>query len=274
MARDIQLNSEEWCDLVFEGKNKSYGAYELRRNSPKRHLIAFIIVTIATFLAYLIPYFVRLISPAKEKEVMLEVTTLSDITMDTPEQKKEPEVIHVETPPPPLKSTIKFTPPVIKADEKVNDQDEIKSQEELAQSKLSISVADVKGTDEINGKDIAELRENQQIANEEVEEKVFEVAEQAPAFPGGQAELMKWIQKELKYPSTAAESGIQGRVIIQFIVDKTGNIRDVKVVRTVDPDLDKEAIRVVKAMPRWIPGKQSGEAVSVRFTLPIYFKLK
>ncbi|MDD6211009.1 MAG: energy transducer TonB [Bacteroidales bacterium] len=274
MARDIQLNSPEWCDLVFEGKNKAYGAYELRQSSPKRHFWAFIIVAACTLLAYLIPYFIRLVTPEKDREMMVEVTTLSDIKMDMPEQKEEPKALQLEPPPPPLKSTIKFTPPVIKADEKVRDQDEMKSQAELTESKVSISVADVKGTDEVNGKDIAELRENQQIANEAAEEKIFEVAEQAPSFPGGQEALLKWIQKELRYPAAAAESGVQGRVIIQFVVGKSGDIRDVKVARSVDPDLDREALRVVKGMPKWIPGMQSGEAVSVRFTLPVYFKLQ
>ena len=104
-------------------------------------------------------------------------------------------------------------------------------------------------------------------------EEVFQVVENLPEYPGGMNELMKFLQQEVKYPKEAQEKGLQGRVIVQFIVKKDGSIIEPKVVKPVDPLLDAEAVRVVSAMPKWNPGKQRGQAVNVRFTLPISFRL-
>ena len=106
------------------------------------------------------------------------------------------------------------------------------------------------------------------------ENDIFEVVEQNPSFPGGEAELMKWLHKNLKYPPVAQENGIQGKVYIQFVVNKDGSIVDPKIIRSADTSLDKEAMRVVQAMPKWTPGRQRGKAVRVRFTLPVTFRLQ
>lgn len=106
------------------------------------------------------------------------------------------------------------------------------------------------------------------------ENDIFEVVEQNPAFPGGEKALMDWLHKNLKYPPVAQENGIQGRVLVQFVVNKDGSIVDPKVIRAVDASLDKEAMRVVQAMPKWTPGRQRGKAVRVRFTLPVTFRLQ
>lgn len=176
-------------------------------------------------------------------------------------------------PPPALKSSIKFTAPVIKKDEEVHEDNEIKSQEDLNATKVSISIADVKGNDEANGKDIADLKQVVTQAAPEPE-KVFDMVEQMPTFPGGQQELMAYLGKNIKYPTIAQENGTQGRVIIQFVVERDGSITDVRVARGVDPYLDKEAVRVVKSMPKWLPGKQNGKAVRVKFTVPVMFRLQ
>lgn len=273
MAKDINVNSVEWCDLIFEGKNKDYGAYELRKYSPRRHLTAYVVIIGCVVLAMVLPAFVRFLKPVKAQEKMVTVTELSDLKMDLPEVKEENKIVAVNVPPPPtLKTTIKFTAPVIKKDEEVREEDEIKTQDEVNQAKAAISVADVKGNDEENGKDIADLEDHKLIVASE--DEVFQVVEQAPEYPGGMAALMKWIGKEIKYPSIAQEMNIEGRVIVQFVIGRDGSVRDVQVLRTVDPTLDKEAVRVVKAMRKWIPGRQRGEPVSVRFTLPITFKLQ
>ena len=104
--------------------------------------------------------------------------------------------------------------------------------------------------------------------------KVFDVVEQMPSFPGGQAALFQWLSSNLKYPVVAEDNGVQGRVIVTFVVERDGSITDVKVVKSVDPSLDKEAVRLVKSMPKWIPGKQKGEAVRVKYTVPVTFRLK
>ncbi len=105
------------------------------------------------------------------------------------------------------------------------------------------------------------------------EGQIFEVVEQNPSFPGGEKALMDYLYKNLKYPAVAQDNGIQGRVLVQFVVNKDGSIVDPKVLRSVDPSLDKEAMRVVTSMPKWTPGKQRGKPVRVRFTLPVTFRL-
>jgi len=109
---------------------------------------------------------------------------------------------------------------------------------------------------------------------EEEDNVVFQVVETMPSFPGGDASLFKFLGDNVKYPVIAQENGIQGRVICQFVVNKDGSIVDVEVVRPVDPSLDKEAIRVIKSMPKWSPGKQRGKSVRVKYTLPVNFKLQ
>ena len=104
--------------------------------------------------------------------------------------------------------------------------------------------------------------------------KVYDVVEQAPEFPGGPQAMMQFIKDNLQYPQIAKENGIQGRVILQFVVDETGKVTDPKVIRSIDPSLDTEAIRLVLSMPRWMPGMQDGKAVAVRYTIPVIFKLE
>ena len=105
------------------------------------------------------------------------------------------------------------------------------------------------------------------------ETKVFDVVEQMPSFPGGQTALFQWLASNIKYPVVAEENGIQGRVIVTFVVERDGSITEVGVVKPVDPSLDKEAVRVTKSMPHWIPGEQKGEPVRVKYTLPVTFRL-
>lgn len=111
-------------------------------------------------------------------------------------------------------------------------------------------------------------------AQEEEEDKIFEIVEEKPIPPGGSNEaLLKWIRTELRYPEVAAENGIQGRVYVQFVVERDGSVSDVKVVRGVDPSLDREALRVVSKMGKWTPGKQRGKPVRSRYSVPITFQL-
>lgn len=113
-----------------------------------------------------------------------------------------------------------------------------------------------------------------EVEEEEVDEQqIFTIVEEQPEFPGGMAECYKWIGKNLQYPTISAENGVQGRVTVNFVVNADGSIVDVKVLRGVDPYLDKEAIRVVSKMPKWKPGKQRGKAVRCSFNLPVRFKL-
>jgi len=275
MGKDVNLNSEEWTDLVFEGKNKKYGAYFLRRTSSKRHIVAFLVVLVFTGAISALPALIEAVKPKNQNLGGIDDSfELADLKQA--EEIPEEDIIKQEMapPPPPLKATIQFTPPVITDDEKVTDEDEMKSQEELKDTKEQISIATVEGSTDKNAVDIADLREHKQIVQEEVVEKPFTSVEQMPQYPGGTAELNKFIASNLRYPTIAAENGIEGRVTLRFVVDKDGNVSDVQVLRGLDSSCDNEAIRVVKSMPKWIPGKQNGRAVPVYFTLPIVFRLQ
>ena len=154
----LDLASSEWCQQIFEGKNQAYGAYRMRANSPKRHTVAMLIVVAIAIVGFTIPTLLKLATP-EQKEVMTEVTTLSKLAEPEIKQEEMKRVEPVAPPPPALKSSIKFTAPVIKKDEEVSEDDEIKSQEELTSTKVAISIADVKGNDEVNGADIADLKQ-------------------------------------------------------------------------------------------------------------------
>ncbi|MDR0940480.1 MAG: energy transducer TonB [Mediterranea sp.] len=267
----IDLASPEWRDLIFVDKNHAYGAYKLREDLPRRYNRAVLLVVVVAAIGFSIPALMRLAAP-KHEEAMTEVTTLSQLEEPEIKQEEMKKVEPVAPPPPALKSSVKFTAPVIKKDEEVHDEDEIKSQDDLTNTKAAISLADVKGNDEENGKDIAELK--QVVTQAEEPDKVFDMVEQMPTYPGGTQALYDWIAKYLKYPTIAAENGTQGRVICQFVVGFDGTIRDVTVVRSLDPYCDKEAVRVIKEMPKWIPGKQNGKPVSVKYTIPVLFRLQ
>lgn len=277
MAKDINLTSEKWIEFVFEGKNKNYGAYTLRKNSPKRHTFAFVSVMIGAVLIIFAAIGISEYNKAREeREAMTQVSELSNIELDKPEVPEENQQQKFEAPPPvELKSTIQFTVPEIKKDEEVPEDREIKTQEEVVKSDVQISIADVKGTNEETGVDIATLQEHKVIVEKEPEvEKVFDIVEQPPSFPGGETAMYEWLNKNINYPVIAQENNIQGLVICQFVVGRNGEIEDVKVARGVDSSLDKEAIRVIKSMPKWIPGRQGGNAVKARFTLPVKFRLQ
>ena len=193
----------EWCELIFKDRNKSYGAYKMRRDLGKRQAAALIIVTVVALVGFTLPRLIRMAMPA-QKEEMVEVTRLS--TLEEPEIKEETmkKVEPIAPPPPALKSTIKFTAPVIRKDEEVNEDDELKSQDELTQTKVQISIADVKGNDELNGKDIADLQEVITQTPEVQKEEPYDMVEQMPQFPGGPAELLKIHRQEseISYHST------------------------------------------------------------------------
>ncbi len=263
----IDLTSLEWRELIFQGKNKEYGAYQMRGESNMRHNRAMLIVAIVAVVGFSLPRLIQMVTP-KQREVNVDVMDMS--RLKPAEVKNDVKKVEKIAPPPELKSSIKFTAPVIKKDEEVKDENVMKSQEDLNKSNTAISIADVKGKD--NGKvDIADVKE---AVTQDVAEKVWDVIEQMPQFPGGDGELMKFLSGNIKYPVIAAENGIEGKVIIGFIVSKTGVISDVQVLRSLDPSCDKEAVRVVRLLPRWIPGKQNGVTVNVKYTLPVAFRLQ
>lgn len=272
----IDLISNAWCDLVFEGKNQAYGAYKLRKGTSKRNLWSIIIVLIAA-VAIFSAIAIKNVIEANQKVAVTTAVELSKIDK-TPKVEKKKAAPKIEQPKvvEKVKSSIKFTAPVIKNDSEVKPEEEMKTQEDLQKTKTTIGAFTVVGNDEIGGEVLKakeEIAQPEPPKNEE-ENKVFDVVEEQPSFPGGQGALMAWLNDNIKYPVVAAENGIQGKVIVQFVVGKNGSISNVKVLRSVDPSLDKEAVRVVSNMPNWTPGKQNGASVNVRFTLPVTFRLQ
>ena len=274
----VDLIDNNWVDLVFEGRNKEYGAYVLRKDTGKRNVKSMLLV-FAVIIAIMAAVAAKVaIENAFPKKVAME----TDVELSKLAQKKEAKVekkapvkVEEQKVVEKVKSSVKFTPPVIKKDSEVKPEEELKSQEDLNKTKTAIGSFDVKGNDEAGGE---VLKAKEVIAQpeppKEEETKVFDVVEVMPSFPGGQAALFEWLSKNIKYPVVAEENGVQGRVIVTFVVERNGSITDVQVVKAVDPSLDKEAVRVVKAMPHWIPGKQNGSAVRVKFTVPVTFRLQ
>lgn len=263
----IDLTSFEWRELVFQGKNKEYGAYTMRSESDKRHNRAMIIVAVVAVVGFSLPKLIEMVKP-KYKETNTEVTQFAKL--EKAEVKNDIKKVEQAPPPPELKSSIKFVAPVIKKDEEVKDEN-MKSQDELSDTKVAISVADVKGSE----KGTVDIVDVKTAVTQEEEEKVYQVIEQMPVFPdGGEAGLLNYINKNIKYPVIAQENGIQGKVILRFVVSKTGMVDKVEIVRSLDPACDKEAIRVVKTLPKFIPGKQNGVNVAVWYTLPVTYRLE
>ena len=276
MSRDVNLNSREWTNLVFEGKNKEYGAYVLRETSSDRHIKALIIVTIVGMALIYLPNLLKSTIPTKPQVVQSTGVVITDLDVknDVPEENqiKKMEVV---PPPPTLKTTIKFTPPVIVKNEDIKKEDLMLTQQGMTDIKAGISVATVVGVEK-GGVDIATIEGHKVVVNTttEPEIKIHDVVQSMPQFPGGEAELMKWLTDNMVYPVVASERNIQGRVVLRFVVTSDGSIGNVEILRSLDPSCDKEAVRVVKKMPKWIAGKQNGNAVHVYYTLPIQFKLK
>lgn len=273
----IDLISNEWADLVFQGRNKVYGAYQLRRGTSKRNIVSMIFVAAVAAVAYLGLAAYNSYQEAQKAKFEAEMeASLLDAKKEAKVEKKTetPKVEQVQKVEK-VKSSIAFTPPVIKKDSEVKPEEEMKTQDELKETKTAIGAFDVKGNDDAGGtvlKAVEEIAAPEPPKHEEEQDKIFEVVEQQPQFPGGS--VNGWLADHIKYPVVAAENGISGRVVVQFVVERDGSVSQVRVVRGVDPSLDKEAQRVISSMPKWIPGKQNGQAVRSRFTVPVTFRLQ
>ena len=273
----IDLIDNGWVDLVFEGKNQAYGAYQLRKNTGIRNLkalavmfAAFIIIAGIVYAKVSIENYIASQNAAIEADV--ELQSLAEKKEIKEEKKDEPEVEKIEIER--VKSSVAFTVPEIKKDDEVKEDQEMKSQDELSETNTAIGAFTVEGNDETAEVKHVEEKIAEPEPVKEEETKVFDVVEQMPSFPGGPSALMQYLSSNIKYPVVAEENGVQGRVVCTFVVEKDGSITDVRVVKSVDPSLDKEAVRVVKSMPKWIPGKQNGSAVRVKYTVPVTFRLQ
>ena len=278
----IDLYDPKWVDLVFAGKNQDYGAYKLRKGTSGRNIKALVILIIAAalvggFLAW------KVIEQknAEQQQAYMEAMQLAQLQKEAKKQEeKKQEQVKPKVEPkkeiPVARETQKFVAPVIKKDELVKESNQMKQMDQL-DAKIAVGTETHEGAKD---RTIEAVRNDIAVATpppapkEEVTQKVFDVVEVMPSFPGGQAALLQYLNSHVKYPVVAQENGIQGRVTISFVVERDGSITDVKVARSVDPSLDKEAARVVGSMPRWTPGKQNGSAVRVKFNVPVVFRLQ
>ena len=274
----IDLIDNGWVDLVFEGKNHAYGAYQLRKNTGVRNLkalitmfvgfaiIAAIVIAKVSFDKYMASRNVAVVTDVE----LTQLAEKKEIKQEKKDDQEDMSKVEVER----VKSSVAFTVPEIKKDNEVKEDQETKSQDELSETNTAIGAFTVEGNDETAEVKHVEEKIAEPEPPKEEETKVFDVVEQMPSFPGGPAALMQYLSSNIKYPVVAEENGVQGRVVCTFVVEKDGSITDVRVVKSVDPSLDKEAMRVVKSMPKWIPGKQNGSAVRVKYTVPVTFRLQ
>ena len=280
----IDLYDPKWVDMVFAGKNKEYGAYQLRKGTSGRNIKSLLILVIAAALVGgFLAWKVIEQKQAEEQQAYMEAMELAKLQKQAEkEKKKKPEKVQpkveMKKEIPVARETQKFTAPVIKKDELVKEENQVKQMDKLDE-KVAVGTENKEGvkdrTIEAVRSDIATVAPPPPPAPKpEVSTKVFDVVEEMPSFPGGQGALMQYLASNIKYPVVAQENGVQGRVIVSFVVERDGSISDVKVARSVDPSLDREAQRVVKSMPRWSPGKQNGSTVRVKYTVPVVFRLQ
>ena len=275
MAEKNGMFVQDWSNVVFEGrnelvfekKNKEYGAYQLRRGYNRTVTVALLIGISAFVFFALLPKIMELLTPSEEDVLKNNTEVAIDLTEPPPIDETEPPP--PPPPPPPVMETVKFVPPVV-TDEEVPDEEIPPPQEKLSETNVSTETQEGTGGDIV----IPDGTGNEVVGAEP--EQVFTIVEQMPSFPGGEEELFKYLSKNINYPAMEKDNGISGTAYVTFVVDKDGKIKDAKIARGVrgGPGCDKEALRVVSNMPDWKAGKQNGRQVSVQFNLPIKFVLK
>ena len=258
MAKE-KINAPDFDDIVFEARNKEYGAYKLRKKYNRTVLISLVIGIIILGTAIITPYLnAKALENSKkraERQVEIKMENL-DIPVD---------VVAPPPPPPPPPADVvqaKYVPPVV--------VDSIKP-EEVSQL-MTADEAQV----EVKDEDVFEVIEavKEEVQEEDVEPEVFVIVEEMPVFPGGPNALLAYLRENAVYPEIAKEKNIQGRVVLQFCITPTGGVSKVNILKSADPELDKEAIRVVNTLPKFNPGKQGGKPVHVWYQAFINFKLQ
>src|ERR1700733_3618192 len=268
LGSKLDIFNQQWIDVVFTGRNKAYGAYELRRDNGRNTrtaliigVIVFVVLISANTIVNIIGGF---IPKAHEK---VKITNV--VLQPPPPDIKKPPPPPPPEPPKPKVDQVKFPPPVVKPDVEVKEKPP--TIEEL-------KVADP-GQKDLKGDKDAQVTIDEPVGTadtkvtEEDPNKIFTSVEQVPEFPGGLDAFGKYLSNHIKYPAVARENNTQGRVIVQFVCEKDGSLTDIKVVRGIGDGCDEEAIRVIKASPKWSPGIQNGRPVRVAYSVPISFTL-
>ena len=261
----VEADQLRWDDIVFENRNKAYGAYVIRSVYSRNVLIACSVaaVIIAFILAY--PSIAEYLKGDEEvPEVALKQIKYNELAPPPPTDKNTPPSPKIDIPPP-VKTIIKFLPPKV-TDKDVVEEEKIPTVEEIKQN--DTGAENVEGPVIIFDDPVEEV-----VKVENNEEAIFTVVEQQAEFPGGFEAMGKFLAKNMKYPAQARRMGVEGSVFVSFVIDKNGNISEPQVIKGISAECDKEAVRVVGLMPPWKPGKQNGKPVKCRFVLPIKFRL-
>lgn len=280
----IDLVSRGWCDLVFEGRNKEYGAYRMRARAGSRNLRALIVLLLIIATIGVIVGVKAVVTELTKKNDLGNdaVTTISQLKKEEP-KKKEEKKIEVKYEEPKVekvmvKASIQFTIPKIEDDALVDETKEVKTQEKVTKSNISIAAQDYAG-DGKGGINIDDLKDNQQAGGttappKEEEVMANELVEVQAAYPGGESALLAFVSQNLVYPSIAQEQDLQGVVVLRFRVEKDGSVGQIVIKKSLSKECDKAAADVVKKLKRFVPAKQQGHPVPVWFTLPIRFRIQ
>ncbi|GAB3247634.1 hypothetical protein GCM10027347_03370 [Larkinella harenae] len=273
---EVTTNTGTLDDIVFADRNKAYGAYALRKDYSKTIYRSLIIGSVLFLLAMATPTIISVLKPEEQEQAMVEVDLMK--LPPPPIDPNEPP----PPPPPPVElpkvNTVKFLPPEVKPDEEVPEETPPPTVEELKEAVAAEKTQEgdpnaeevIVAPEETAGPTKVEAA----VEAAPKEEQVFTVVEQNPEFPGGMAALGQFLNKNMRYPPAASRANISGRVFVSFVVNTDGSIQDVTVLKGLGFGTDEEAMRVVKAMPKWRPGKQSGRPVRVKYNLPINFQLE
>lgn len=285
--RNVDLTSKDWRDIVFADKNKEFGAYQLRAKSDKRHNMAALYTLVGLIVVFCLIFGYSKYSDyqaekaaleAKEKAEKMSQAILEQVEETPEEEEVEEQKFEQEVPevPQEVLATVQVTQIAIVDADKVKN--EVMDMETQKEDNTARGVVNQEGADDVDKfKAVHEqvvVKEPEPEVVKPKEEQIFVAVEQPAEFPGGQAALMKWLSNNMRYPEAAQQNDIQGRVVVNFVVEKDGSIGHVKIAKGVDKDLDREAIRVVKKMPKWQPGKNNGVPVRSYFNLPVTFRLQ
>lgn len=263
----MNLYSSDWCDLVFEGRNKAYGAYVMRRTATRRHIRAFLITMIVLAVGVGVPIIVDNLLYARyqqqEESVMVDQYQLMDAILQEdilPDLHKP--VIPVPTDAAPVVTSreeiaSKIKPDMLSIVENAQVENDPYLEELLQEEKPK-----------------EETKEPDKAEPAPVDDQLYTIVEEMPSFPGGEKGLLEYLSKNLRYPYTAKAKNIENTVICCFFIEKDGSLKQPTVLQSANPLLDREALRVLSTLPKWLPAKKHGKPIRVKYILPVSFRLK
>jgi len=280
MMTNAQLATASLDDIVFDGRNRGYGAYELRA-LYQRHMTRALAIAIAMCALLLIFPLVAQLLREKMPVVAPPIVVANPIIIDMPLTQLEKPIV---PPPaaaqrptmPPQLPTMKNVIPVVAKEDQVSKDDVVPNQNELLEKESGTKTLEGDPNARIAGPEELPIGKDNPPVTDVVESRPYTYVEQMPELPGGggQLAIVTAIQKAVKYPQIALRNGVEGKVFVSFTVNPKGDVTDVKIVRGLGYGLDEETMRAIKTLPRFIPGKQNGREVSVSFTVPVTYRIQ